>query len=105
MNKKEFIKKLGQIIRETRKNKNLSIEELAYKSKIAYSTLSSLELGKTSDLKVYNLYKLIQNLDIDSSLIFKEQKLSKDKIALIGKIAAFDDKESKAILELFKRFN
>ena len=104
MDKEKFIKKLGLIIREARKSKGLSIEELAFNSKIAYSTLSCLERGTAGNLQVYNLYKLIENLNIDPSLIFKEyDKATKDQIALINKISSFDDKELKAILESLKK--
>jgi transcriptional regulator with XRE-family HTH domain len=103
MKKAEFIKKLGLIVREARKAKELSIEELADKSKIAYSTLSCLERGIVGDIKSYNLYNIIQNLEIDPAVIFGKNKLTKDKVSLINKISDLDDKELKAFLELFKR--
>jgi len=104
MKKKDFIKKLGLIVRNARKNKGFSIEELADKSQIAYSTLSDLERRVAGGLKVYNLYNIIQNLEIDSNLIFSKTKLSKDKINLIHIISNLDDKELKGFLELFKKF-
>lgn len=103
MKKEEFMKKLGLIIREARKSKDLSIEDLAFKSKIAYSTLSCLERGIAGDLKVFNLYSLIKNLEIDPALIFASQKLSQDKVILINKITSYDEKELKIVLELLKK--
>ena len=104
MKKVEFVKKLGLIVREARKAKGFSIEDLADKSKIAYSTLSCLERGIVGDIKSYNLYNIIQNLEIDPTVIFGKNKLTKDKISLINKISDLDDKELKAFLELFKKF-
>ena len=104
LEKEEFIKRLGLIIRKTRKDKGLSLEELAFNSKIAYSTLSCLERGAVGNLQVYNLYKLIENLEIDPSLIFKEyDKATEDKVALINKISSFKGEELKTILDSLKK--
>jgi len=104
LTKEKFIKKLGLIIRETRQSKGLSMEELAHNSNIAYSTLSCLERGTVGNFQIYNLYKLIENLDIDSSLIFKEHTNStKNKAVLINKISSLDDKDLKVILESLKK--
>ncbi|MFT7098740.1 MAG: transcriptional regulator with XRE-family HTH domain [Rickettsiales bacterium] len=104
LEKEEFIKKLGSIIREVRKSKGLSMEELAHNSNIAYSTLSCLERGTVGNFQIYNLYKLVENLDIDPSLIFKEHdKATKNKAVLINKISSLDDKDLKGILESLKK--
>ena len=104
LTKEEFIKKLGLIIREVRQNKGLSMEELAHNSNIAYSTLSCLERGTVGNFQIYNLYKLIENLDIDPSLIFKEHTAAtKNKATLINKISSLDDKDLKGILESLKK--
>ena len=100
MEKDNFIKSLGLIIREARKKKGISIEELGFRSNITYGTISCLERGKANDLKVSNLYSLIKNLDIDPNLIFgKKQNLTQDKIALINKISSLEDGDLKIILE------
>ena len=99
MEKEEFIKKLGIIIREHRKKKGVSIDELAFKSDVAYTTVSCLERGIAKDLKAFNLYKLVKNLNIDPSLIFSENTgVTKDKLVLINKISSLDDKDLKGIL-------
>jgi len=104
LNKEDFIKKLGLIIREARKSKALSIEELAHNCDIAYSTLSCLERGVVGNLQVYNLYKLIEKLDIESSLIFKEiDEASQEKAKLIGKISSLSDDELNRALEVIRR--
>ena len=104
LTKEEFIKKLGLTIRDARKRKGLSIEELAHNSNVAYSTLSCLERGTVGNLQVYNLYKLVENLDIDSSLFFKEyNELTKEKMILINKISSLDDDELNKILESLKK--
>jgi transcriptional regulator with XRE-family HTH domain len=104
MNKEEFIKKLGIVVREHRKKKGISIDELAFKSDVAYTTVSCLERGIAKDLKSFNLYKLVKNLNIDPSLIFNEYNgLTKDKLVLINKISSLDDKDLKGILESLKK--
>ncbi len=104
LNKEDFIKKLGLIIREARKSKALSIEELAHNCDIAYSTLSCLERGVVGNLQVYNLYKLIIELDITPSLIFKEiEDSSKNKEKIIDKISSLKNDELDAVLELLRR--
>lgn len=103
MEKEAFIKKLGLIVREARKKKGISIEELALSSNVAYSTVSCLERGIAKDLKAFNLYNLIQNLDIDPTLIFGGQNLTQDKISLINKISYLDDKDLKGILDSLKK--
>ncbi len=104
LNKEDFINKLGLIIREARQNKGLSIEELANSCDIAYSTLSCLERGAVGNLQVYNLYKLVEKLDIETSLIFKEiDEASQAKVKLIGKISSLKDEEVKMVLEVLGR--
>jgi transcriptional regulator with XRE-family HTH domain len=103
MEKENFIKNLGLIVREARKRKSMSIEELALNANVAYSTVSCLERGLAKDLKVFNLYNLIKNLDIDPSLIFGDQNLTQDKISLINKISSLDDKDLEGILDSLKK--
>ena len=52
MDTKEFLKKIGIIIREKRKTKNLSLEAVAFDNNIAYGTLSKLELGKINNITI-----------------------------------------------------
>lgn len=103
MKKAEFVKKLGLTIRKARQNKEYSIEELADRCDISYSTLSCLERGVVGDIKAYNLYNIIKILDIDPGLIFDGHRLTREKINLINKIYHFDDKELRAFLELFRK--
>lgn len=42
---KEFLKRLGMRIREIRKSKGLSMENLAHKANLEYSQISRIELG------------------------------------------------------------
>lgn len=104
LDKEEFIKTLGKIIRKARKNKGISMEELAFESNISYSTISCLERGKVGNLQVYNFYKLIKILDIDPNLIFNQnQNPAEEKIALIHKISSLEDEDLKIILESLKK--
>lgn len=53
----------GKKIAELRKNKNMSQEELAEKSKVSRSTISFLETEKEMDVKLETLKKLATALD------------------------------------------
>ncbi|MFT5703250.1 MAG: transcriptional regulator with XRE-family HTH domain [Rickettsiales bacterium] len=104
MEKEEFVKKLGIIVREHRKKKGISIDELAFKTNVTYTTVSCLERGIAKDLKAFNLYKLVKNLNIDPSLIFNEYHgANKDKLILINKISSLDNKDLKGILDSLKK--
>ncbi|MDA7704959.1 helix-turn-helix domain-containing protein [Rickettsiales bacterium] len=104
LDKEEFIKTLGKIIRKARNDKGISIEDLAFKSKISYSTISCLERGKVGNLQIYNFYKLVKILDINPNLIFNQnQNPTEDKITLINKISSLEDGDLKIILESLKK--
>jgi len=91
MEKQKFIDELGFLIRETRKNKGLSIEELAIDSGVSFSKISLLERGK-SEIQTYTLFKITQALDIDLLSIFKTHKTKPEKEIV------FNDEDLKDLL-------
>ena len=73
-------KNIGKRIREIRKNKNLSIEEMSEKLKISYSTYQRIENGETSSWT--------SHIEIISSILevpIEELILDKDKFIQIVK--------------------
>lgn len=67
-NNQELIK-LGKYLYNLRKNKNLSLSSVAYKSGIDPSTLSRIEKGQIEP-KFLTLKKLFKTLDVDLAKIF-----------------------------------
>ena len=84
MNKKEFIKNFGLTIRKVRQDKNITLEELAYKCGISYTMLSNLQRGVSNDLKLSSILYIINCLHIDGASLF--DKMNKKKISLVSRI-------------------
>lgn len=81
MKSEKIIKDIGLKVRKKRQQKGISIEELAFKCEVAYSTISNLERGISKDLKASNLISIITFLEIDPAIIFKSSTKNKiDKI-------------------------
>lgn len=88
MEKEEYQIKVGSLIREARKERNMSIEELAFDTGISFNTISLMERGK-SGLQAYSLYKIARCLRIDLNSVFCLGLESKD----VKELNDFKDKE------------
>jgi transcriptional regulator with XRE-family HTH domain len=64
-----FLKKLGERINELRKEKELSFQDLAYKSEIDKSTLVKMTT-QGSNITSISLYKISKALDVSLKEIF-----------------------------------
>lgn len=71
--KNHFATQLGQKIREIRINRNMSISDLAYESRLDYTQLSRIELGKINT-SVFTMYQVSRALDIPMEMLFKDIK-------------------------------
>lgn len=65
----EFIKKLGKNLRKVRKEKGLSMEQLANKSDVEYSQISRIELGQINT-SVSTIKDIADGLEVPVSYIF-----------------------------------
>lgn len=65
----DYMKRLGKVIREARLMKRLSINELHYRTRLAYPTLTKIEQGKTYP-RVDTLLIICQVLDVRLSDLF-----------------------------------
>ena len=61
--KDKLVKAVGNMIRELRMSKNLSIENLANLTGIEYSQLSRIERGKINT-SIYHVYRILLTLEI-----------------------------------------
>ena len=93
MNKQEFVAQTGKIIRETRQARNITMEDLANRVDISYVSLSALERNTQDDIKAFTLYSLLKELDIDSSVIFGGNELSKEKLKIFKNISSLNKSE------------
>lgn len=64
-------KNLGIIIRDYRKSKFLSTQELANKLNLSVGTINNIENGKSDFFKFDILFKLLYILEIPSTVIFE----------------------------------
>lgn len=67
----------GEIIRKRRKELGLTIEQLAEKADVSDGLISLLERKKLKDIKISNLQKIANalNLDISDFFCFKKSRL------------------------------
>ncbi len=65
------INQLGDTIRESRHNKNISQEQLSKASNVAIKSIHSIELGKGNP-SIKTLGKLLQILDLELIIVTKK---------------------------------
>lgn len=69
-NKEQFIKILGQNVREKRLERKLTVEKLSMEAGMPYSQISRLELGKRNPT-AYTLYLISNCLNCSPSDLFE----------------------------------
>lgn len=76
LTKTELAAQVGKRIRELRRQKNISMESLAYAAGIEYAQLSRIELGKINT-SVYQLYLLAEILERPLADFFEPEPVMK----------------------------
>ncbi len=72
MNKQDydlFTKALGKHLRKIRKDKGLSMEQLAYKAEMEYRQIGRIERGEVN-ATVVTLFRIAEGLDVDIKELF-----------------------------------
>ena len=69
LDKKDFLVKIGQNIREIRKSNSITIENLAISARMEPRHLNKIELGQIST-SIYKVYKISLTLKVDITEIF-----------------------------------
>lgn len=91
-NSDEIKTKIGLRIKEIRKSKGMTLEELSSKCGIVKQQLSDYEHGRKEPM-VCRLYKIAGGLDINISLLFSDEPLdnndSKGKVCMIADECSF----------------
>ena len=67
-NKDTVVKLIGERVRKLRIDKQLTLENLAFKADMDYTQLSRIELGKINT-SLFQIYKIANALGINSSEI------------------------------------
>ena len=70
MKKVEFILKVGGNIRKARKERKLTIQELAFNADVEYTQVSRIERGKINT-SMYQLYIISKALEINIANLFE----------------------------------
>lgn len=66
------LKVFGLSVREIRKSKNISQEDLGYKSELHRTYIGMIERGE-KNITLLNIYKLARGLDIEINCLFKNK--------------------------------
>lgn len=94
---KDYLVKIGSAIKKVRKEKEITIEKIAFDTGLSPATISYLENASLKDIKMSTLFKIIDHLQIDFYLflgaILEDQNLNKHKRELINKILSVKDEE------------
>lgn len=66
----KFLNRLAKNLKKARKKKNMSQEELAYKSEIALSQIARIETAKLNT-SISTVFAILQALDADPNELFE----------------------------------
>lgn len=93
----------GEIIRKRRKELGLTIEQLAEKADVSDGLISLLERKKLKDIKISNLQKIANALNLDVSDFFILKKADYYIISIVNQLSKLTPEKRHKILEiLFK---
>lgn len=70
MDKEQFVKKIGERVRELRLSKGISLYELGFLGSFDKAAISKIENGK-KEMTIYSLAKICQSLDISIEEFFE----------------------------------
>ena len=94
--------KVGSLLKELRKEKCLTQEQLAEMMNVSIQMVSNLERGNKA-IRIDNLINLSQILDISTDYILTGKETTDDIQALTARIAQLPEKERK-MLEMLVEF-
>ena len=101
-----MLKEIGKIIREQRKSLGYSIEQLAEYSETSFSTISRIELGKIEDIHLSTLLKILNALQLQMDVYYKNSQTSVETIQLLNFLSNLpqekQEETAKLLLELLK---
>lgn len=101
LNEQEFKSKLGVFVRKLRLRRGIASDKLC----VDYTTVNQIENGHINP-RVYTLYKLLTNIDvdIDSLLTEKQQEQVSTEELLIQKIRLLSEEQQKSLIAFLNKF-
>ena len=90
----------GKIIRKRRKELGLTIEQLAEKADVSDGLIFLIERGKLKDIKISNLIKITDALNIKLSNLFTEQVNDALTLQVLSEIQLIPKSRKEKILKL-----
>ncbi|WP_283599761.1 helix-turn-helix domain-containing protein [Ligilactobacillus aviarius] len=90
----------SKIIRQARKNMNLTIEELAEKSDVSDGLISLIERNKIKDIKVSNLLKITKALNLNVSDLFRDSEIDNQTLEVLDKLRSISKNKREKVLKL-----
>lgn len=105
LTQEELINAIADLIRQARQHAGYTLEKLAEKSNIDYSTANLIENGKQNP-RVYTVYKLLYSLDIDIVKLLNNanNKMSDRRTFMLNKLENLDNGTIEALCELISKF-
>lgn len=90
----------GEIIRKRRKELGLTIEQLAEKADVSDGLISLLERKKLKDIKMSNLQKIANALNLNISDFFITKKVDYYTISVVNQLSKISYEKRHKILEI-----
>ena len=106
LEQQDFLIAVTDILKQARHGKKYTLDKLAEKSNVDYSTVNLIENGKQNP-RIYTVYKLLYALDIDLAhlLANKKVEMQDEKKAILNKLEKLDLETLECVctfLEVFK---
>ena len=90
----------GEIIRKRRKELGLTIEQLAEKADVSDGLISLLERKRLKDIKISNLQKIANALNLDVSDFFISKKADYYTVSIVNQLSNLTIDKKRKILEI-----
>lgn len=105
LNEQELLTAIADIVRQSRRKRQYTLDKLAEKSEIDYSTVSLIENGKQNP-KITTLYKILYSLDIDLIELISDKNLEieDEKLAALNRLEKLDLETLKNLCQFLDSF-
>ena len=88
----------GEIIRKRRKELGLTIEQLAEKADVSDGLISLLERKRLKDIKISNLQKIANVLNLDVSDFFISKKADYYTVSIVNQLSKLTPEDRKSVV-------
>ncbi len=105
LTQEEFTKNIANNLRTLRRNNSFTLEKLAEKCSIDYSTVALIENGKQNP-RLYTFYKILYALEVDFTKLLndKNDEMNDTEKLLFQKISQLDEDSMKALIDFIDNY-